>query len=134
MQQQAQALALARAKQIAAAVQQKNSVEGVGVEFSHLGDINRQNPALSDAERASAFSVPARADKLAVTTQATPTGASVLVGGVIHQDASAIDAASKRQAANMVRDAIGQSQFEDYLAYLRAHTDVTIKNAPANNP
>ncbi|OPH33578.1 SurA N-terminal domain-containing protein [Moraxella atlantae] len=134
VQQQAQALALARAKQIAAAVQQKNSVEGVGVEFSHLGDINRQNPALSDAERASAFSVPARADKLAVTTQATPTGASVLVGGVIHQDASAIDAASKRQAANMVRDAIGQSQFEDYLAYLRAHTDVTIKNAPANNP
>lgn len=134
VQQQAQALALARAKQIAAAVQQKNSVEGVGVEFSHLGDINRQNPALSDAERASAFSVPARADKLAVTTQATPTGASVLVGGVIHQDTSAIDAASKRQAANMVRDAIGQSQFEDYLAYLRAHTDVTIKNAPANNP
>ena len=134
VQQQAQALALARAKQIAAAVQQKNSVEDVGVEFSHLGDINRQNPALSDVERASAFSVPARADKLAVTTQATPTGASVLVGGVIHQDASAIDAASKRQAANMVRDAIGQSQFEDYLAYLRAHTDVTIKNAPANNP
>lgn len=134
VQQQAQALALARAKQIAAAVQQKNSVEGVGVEFSHLGDINRQNPALSNAERASAFSVPARADKLAVTTQATPTGASVLVGGVIHQDASAIDAASKRQAANMMRDAIGQSQFEDYLAYLRAHTDVTIKNAPANNP
>lgn len=134
VQQQAQALALARAKQIAAAVQQKNSVEGVGVEFSHLGDINRQNPALSDAERASAFSVPARADKLAVTTQATPTGASVLVGGVIHQDPHAIDAASKREAAGMVRDAIGQGQFEDYLAYLRGNTKVTVKPSPVTNP
>lgn len=127
-QQKAQALALAQAKQIATQIQQNNSTVGVPVTFTSLGSISRQDPRLLAEERNAAFSVPATADKLAVTTQATEQGASILVGGVIQQDSAQLTPEVRRNMANMLRDNLGQAEWDDYLAYLRTVTPVTIKD------
>ena len=127
-QQKAQALALAQAKQIATQIQQNNSTVGVPVTFTSLGSISRQDPRLLAEERNAAFSVPATADKLAVTTQATEQGASILVGGVIQQDSAQLTPEVRRNMANMLRDNLGQAEWDDYLAYLRTITPVTIKD------
>lgn len=127
-QQKAQALALAQAKQIATQIQQNNSTAGVPVTFTSLGSISRQDPRLLAEERNAAFSVPATADKLAVTTQPTEQGASILVGGVIQQDSTQLTPEVRRNMANMLRDNLGQAEWDDYLAYLRTVTPVTIKD------
>lgn len=127
-QQKAQALVLAQAKQIATQIQQNNSTVGVPVTFTSLGSISRQDPRLLAEERNAAFSVPATADKLAVTTQATEQGASILVGGVIQQDSAQLTPEVRRNMANMLRDNLGQAEWDDYLAYLRTVTPVTIKD------
>lgn len=49
------------------------------------------------------------------------------MGGAIVKDQSQITAEVRQQTAQIVRENIGQSQFEDYLAYLRSITKVTIK-------
>lgn len=50
-----------------------------------------------------------------------------MVGGVISNDNAQITPEVKQQTAQIVRENIGQSQFEDYLAYLKSITQVTVK-------
>lgn len=131
-EEKAKALALNQAKAIAATVTQTNSTDNKPIPFHSLGNVTRQHPALLPEERGAAFSVPASNGRLAVTTQPTSQGASILVGGAISNDLSKVSAADKQQAAKMIRDNIGQSQFEDYLYYLRSTTEVKIK-PPVDN-
>ncbi|MFW2176296.1 MULTISPECIES: SurA N-terminal domain-containing protein [unclassified Moraxella] len=131
-QQKAQALALAQAQALASKIQQANSVDNVGVPLQSLGMVNRQHPALLTEERGSAFSLPANNGKLAVTTATTTQGASVLVGGAITAT-NPISAEEKQSTAKVIRDAMGQSQFEDYLAYLRSVIEVKIKPQTPTN-
>ena len=89
--------------------------------------MTRQDSKLSDDERGVAFSQPAVNNQLAVMTRPTVSGASVIVGGVITNDNAQITPQVKQQTAQIVRENIGQSQFEDYLAYLKSITKVTVK-------
>lgn len=131
--EKAKALALTQAKALANNVMQANSVENAPIKFQSLGAVTRQHPALLPEEQGAAFNTPATAGRLAVTTQATEQGASVLVGGAITQgNTTTLSAADKQQAAKMIRDNIGQSQFDDYLAYLKATTPIKIKETPTD--
>ncbi len=126
--QKAQALALAKAKQIADQVQKSNSTTGLAVSFQSLGTVSRQDPKLLPEERNAAFSIPTTGDKLAVTTQPTEQGVSILVGGAISQDTAQLTPQVRHQMAQMLQDNLGQAQWDDYLAYLRTVIPVTIKN------
>lgn len=131
-EEKAKDLALAQAKTIANQVQQKNSVN-VSADFVELGKVGRQMPILSPEERSVAFSQPATADKLAVMTQKTSEGASVIVGGVIEKTSIAqLTDEQKKQTARMIRENIGQSHFEDYLAYLRSHAKIKVNDKALN--
>lgn len=131
-EEKAKDLALAQAKTIANQVQQKNSVN-VSADFVELGKVGRQMPILSPEERSVAFSQPATADKLAVMTQKTSEGASVIVGGVIERTSIAqLTDEQKKQTARMIRENIGQSHFEDYLAYLRSHAKIKVNDKALN--
>lgn len=127
IEEKAKSLALAEANAIAAKVKQANSIAAAGVPFQDLGIVTRQDSKLSDDERAVAFSQPAVNNQLAVMTRPTMSGASVIVGGVITNDNAQITPQVKQQTAQIVRENIGQSQFEDYLAYLKSITKVTVK-------
>lgn len=131
-EEKAKDLALAQAKTIANQVQQKNSVN-VSADFVELGKVGRQMPILSPEERSVAFSQPATADKLAVMTQKTSEGASVIVGGVIERTSIAqLTDEQKKQTARMIRENIGQSHFEDYLAYLRSQAKIKVNDKALN--
>lgn len=131
-EEKAKDLALAQAKTIANQVQQKNSVN-VSADFVELGKVGRQMPILSPEERSIAFSQPATVDKLAVMTQKTSEGASVIVGGVIEKTSIAqLTDEQKKQTARMIRENIGQSHFEDYLAYLRSHAKIKVNDKALN--
>lgn len=127
IEQKAKALALAKATAIATQVQQTNSTANVSVTFQALGKVSRQDPRLLAEERHAAFAVPATADKLAVTTQATEQGASILVGGAINQQSADLTPEFRQNVANMMRDNLGQAEADDYLAYLRTVIPVSIK-------
>ena len=126
-EQKAKALALAQAQAIANKVQQTNNLQSAGIGFQQLGTITRQDPKLSDDERGAAFAQTTTGAQLSAIAQSTAQGASVIVGGAIVKDQSQITAEVRQQTAQIVRENIGQSQFEDYLAYLRSITKVTIK-------
>lgn len=131
-EEKAKDLALAQAKTIVNQVQQKNSVN-VSADFVELGKVGRQMPILSPEERSVAFSQPATADKLAVMTQKTSEGASVIVGGVIEKTSIAqLTDEQKKQTARMIRENIGQSHFEDYLAYLRSQAKIKVNDKALN--
>lgn len=131
-EEKAKDLALAQAKTIANQVQQKNSVN-VSADFVELGKVGRQMPILSPEERSVAFSQPATADKLSVMTQKTSEGASVIVGGVIEKTSIAqLTDEQKKQTARMIRENIGQSHFEDYLAYLRSQAKIKVNDKALN--
>lgn len=125
-EEKAKDIALKEAESIAKNIQHISDFDGVKVKFLPLGVINRLSPLLLSEERGVAFSKPAQDDKLAVMTQKTANGASILVGGKISSDNSQITDDIRKQTANMLRDNIAQSQFEDYLAYLRTVYDVKI--------
>ena len=108
-------------------MQQTNNLQSAGIGFQQLGTITRQDPKLSDDERGAAFAQPTTGAQLSAIAQSTAQGASVIVGGAIVKDQSQITAEVRQQTAQIVRENIGQSQFEDYLAYLRSITKVTIK-------
>ena len=127
IEEKAKSLALAEANAIAAKVKQANSIAAAGAPFQDLGIVTRQDSKLSDDERGVAFSQPAVNNQLAVMTRPTVSGASVIVGGVISNDNAQITPEVKQQTAQIVRENIGQSQFEDYLAYLKSITKVTVK-------
>ena len=127
IEEKAKSLAVAEANAIAAKVKQANSIAAAGAPFQDLGIVTRQDSKLSDDERGVAFSQPAVNNQLAVMTRPTVSGASVIVGGVISNDNAQITPQVKQQTAQIVRENIGQSQFEDYLAYLKSITKVTIK-------
>ncbi len=135
-EEKAKALAVAEAKTIASQVQQANSVTNSKVTFENLGKVNRQAPILSAEERSVAFSQPTNGDKLAVmTTEPTAEGVSIVVGGAIEKTAIAqLSEEEKRLTARMVRENIGQSQLEDYLAYLRNTTKITINHKSLGQP
>ena len=126
-EQKARQLALSKANTLATQIRQRNSTQGLGIDFNALGPVSRQSPTLLPEERSAAFSTPATDTNLAVTTQTTSQGVSILVGGPINQDTNQITPELRQQTAQMVRDTIGQSQLEDYLAYLRSVTEVKIK-------
>ena len=126
-EQKAKALAVTQANAIAAKVKQANSISAAGMPFQDLGVITRQDSKLQDDERGVAFGQPAVNNQLAVMAQPTAAGASVIVGGNITNDNSQLTPQVKQQTAQILRENIGQSQFEDYLAYLRSITKVTIK-------
>ena len=127
IEEKAKSLAVAEANAIAAKVKQANSIAAAGAPFQDLGIVTRQDSKLSDDERGVAFSQPAVNNQLAVMTRPTVSGASVIVGGVISNDNAQITPEVKQQTAQIVRENIGQSQFEDYLAYLKSITQVTVK-------
>ena len=127
IEEKAKSLAVAEANAIAAKVKQANSIAAAGASFQDLGIVTRQDSKLSDDERGVAFSQPAVNNQLAVMTRPTVSGASVIVGGVISNDNAQITPQVKQQTAQIVRENIGQSQFEDYLAYLKSITKVTVK-------
>lgn len=126
-EQKARQLAMSKANTLATQIRQRNSTQGLGIDFNALGPVSRQSPTLLPEERSAAFSTPATDTNLAVTTQTTSQGVSILVGGPINQDTNQITPELRQQTAQMVRDTIGQSQLEDYLAYLRSVTEVKIK-------
>ena len=126
-EQKARQLAMGKANTLATQIRQRNSTQGLGIDFNALGPVSRQSPTLLPEERSAAFSTPATDTNLAVTTQTTSQGVSILVGGPINQDTNQITPELRQQTAQMVRDTIGQSQLEDYLAYLRSVTEVKIK-------
>jgi peptidyl-prolyl cis-trans isomerase D len=130
-EQKARQLALSKANTLATQIRQRNSTQGLGIDFNALGPVSRQSPTLLPEERSAAFSTPATDTNLAVTTQTTSQGVSILVGGPINQDTNQITPELRQQTAQMVRDTIGQSQLEDYLAYLRSVTEVKIKPTTA---
>lgn len=126
-QQKATELALAKAKEIATQVIALGSPQVAGIEFQNLGNITRQSTSLTPQELGAAFSQPASDGKLAAVAQATEQGASVLVGGVISQEPKLkVPAEQLPQILNQARQNAGESQLEDYLAYLRSTTDVKI--------
>ena len=126
-EQKARQLAMGKANTLATQIRQRNSTQGLGIDFNALGPVSRQSPTLLPEERSAAFSTPTTGTNLAVTTQTTSQGVSILVGGPINQDTNQITPELRQQTAQMVRDTIGQSQLEDYLAYLRSVTEVKIK-------
>lgn len=92
-------------------------------EFVALGHINRQNPALSEAERVDLFTKPANKESLVAWAVLTENGASVLVGGDISTQATAKMGETERKlAAQMMSDIAGQDLLEDYLKYLKDTT------------
>lgn len=125
-EEKAKDLALQEAQNIAKGIDDISDFDGIKVQFLPLGMVNRLSPLLLNEERGIAFSTPAQDDKLAVSTQKTTHGASIIVGGKISSDNSQITDDIRKQTANMLRDNIAQSQFEDYLAYLRTVYDVKI--------
>lgn len=135
-EKKAKDLALAQANAIATQIKQTNNLTSAKVPFQNLGNVSRQSPNLLPEERSVAFSVPASANAPAVITQATSQGASVLIGGAITQDNSQLSPELRAQTARIIRENIGQSQFEDYLAYLREIVPVNIKpvDAPTTTP
>lgn len=89
-------------------------------EFTALGQVNRQSPALTDAERAELFAKPATKDSLVAWSVLTDDGASVLVGGDIGTQATKTMTDSDRSlAARMMTEIVGQDLLEDYLLYLK---------------
>lgn len=130
-EKKAKELALAQANTIATQIKQNGNLASAKVPFQNLGNVSRQSPTLLPEERSVAFSVPASANAPAVMTQATSQGASVLVGGTITQDNSQLNPELRAQTAKIIRENIGQSQFEDYLAYLREVVPVKIKPVEA---
>lgn len=128
MEEKAKALALQHAQEIANKVNESNSLKNLGIEFQEIGETTRQNPLLLAEERSIAFSKNADKDKIVAVAQGNANGASVIVGGMINKNALPINDDIRKQTAGMVRDNIGQSQFEDYLAYLRDTTEIVIKS------
>lgn len=137
IQNKAKELALVQAKQIASQVQQLNSISikglPAGVTFESLGSITRQDDKLLAEEKSAAFSQPATADKLAVSTAMTSQGASVLVGGVMETSATmSIPAKTKLEMVQKIRDNLGDAQLQDYLHYLRSVNEVKITPSVTN--
>lgn len=126
-QQKATELALAKAKEIANQVMSSGSMQIAGITFQNLGNINRLSSSLSPQELGIAFSQPATDGKLSAVAQATDQGASVIVGGTISQDPKLkFPAEQLPQIIARARENAGESQLEDYLAYLRSTTEVKI--------
>lgn len=125
-EEKAKALALQEAQNLVKQINDSNSFKNLGVNFQELGETTRQNPLLLAEERSIAFSQNAEASKVVAVAQANSQGASVIVGGTINKNALPITDDIRQQTANMVRDNIGQSQFEDYLDYLRSTTEIVI--------
>lgn len=124
--EKAKAIAKIKAQSIADNINKNNSLDNVGADFQNLGMTNRLNPALLDEERGVAFTMASADNKLTATTQTTEQGVSVIVGGKITSDNRQVTPQIRQQTAQMLRDNIGQSQFEDYLAYLRSVHEVKI--------
>lgn len=127
-------IALQQAQNIAKEIQTTKDFDKLGIKFESLGMVNRLSPLLLNEERGVAFSTPASDDKLAVSTQKTEQGVSIIVGGKIVSDNAQITDDIRKQTANMLKDNIAQSQFEDYLAYLRSIYDVTINQDNLTTP
>lgn len=124
--EKAKDIALQQAQNITKNIEQNNSLDKAGADFQNLGMVNRLSPLLLNEERGIAFSLVNQENKLAVGTQKTEQGVSIIVGGKISSDNSQITDDIRKQTANMLRDNIAQSQFEDYLTYLRTVHDVKI--------
>lgn len=130
--EKAKTLALKQAQSIAKTISDINSLQNASISFQNLGTTNRLTPALLDEERGVAFSKPAENGKLSAVSQTTEQGASIIVGGTISNDNSRVTAKIRQDTAQMLRDNLGQSQFEDYLAYLRDTHEVKINQQNLN--
>lgn len=132
-QQMATDLAVKKAQQIAQQIKQQTDIATVaqkaGFAFVDLGKVTRQNPILTTAEKAVAFSLPVAKEQNAITAVAetTDTGASILVAsGTEMTNEVQLTDAEKQQTAQMIRDIAGQVELQDYLKYLRDTADVKI--------
>lgn len=115
VKEKASQLALEAAKKEATTIS-KDNLSGL----TAVGMATRQTSVLSEAERASMFTMPA--DKGAVVAWAVQTdiGASVMAGGEVQTEAqSRMSPAEKSAAAAMMKNVAGQDLLEDYLQYLR---------------
>lgn len=103
----------------------KESPETIIKSAQNLGTVTRQSQSLLPTERASLFTHDK--DGMSVWTVATEEGASLMVGEVIQNVASAeISEAERLSASAIIRDNIGQDQLQDYLHYLRDTHEVQI--------
>ncbi|WP_230660088.1 SurA N-terminal domain-containing protein [Psychrobacter sp. I-STPA10] len=119
-------LAMQQAQKTATLVEQQG-VDKAGVDFIDLGMVTRQSPILNQQEKIVAFSKDTTKGQLLAMAEKTDTGASVLVVDAINkQSTPQIPADEKLRVAKMIRDNQGQSQFEDYLEYLRTVTPIDI--------
>ncbi|ELA08339.1 PpiC-type peptidyl-prolyl cis-trans isomerase [Moraxella macacae 0408225] len=130
--EKAKDLALKQAETIAKTITDAKSLQNAPIAFQDFGVTNRFNPALLDEERSAAFSKPANDNQLSATSQITEQGASVIVGGKISNDNSQVATKIRQDTAKIIRDNLGQSQYEDYLTYLKDTHDVKIKQQNLN--
>lgn len=136
-QEKATQLALADAKKIASQVEQANNTNvtlPAGLSFVSLGTVSRQDNKLLAEEKSSAFSQPATADKLAVTTTTTSQGASVLVGGELQASNIQLSAKDRNNTIRQIRDNVGEGHLQDYVHYLRSINEVKINQSALNKP
>lgn len=136
-QEKATQLALADAKKIASQVEQANNINvtlPAGLSFVSLGTVSRQDNKLLAEEKSSAFSQPATADKLAVTTTTTSQGASVLVGGELQASNIQLSAKDRNNTIRQIRDNVGEGHLQDYVHYLRSINEVKINQSALNKP
>ena len=131
-QERATDIAMQQADKVTAQVKQFGMVKA-GVEFDNLGMVKRQSSVLSQQEKAVAFAQDTKKGDLLAMAQKTDAGASVLVVDAIDkQSTPQISEENKRSAAKIIRDNQGQSQFQDYLEYLRMVTPVEINEDVVN--
>lgn len=117
-------LALEAAEQMANDAK-KNEGKSLMTASANFGISTRQNPQLNIQERASLFLH--KSGKNDIWAVETDTGASVIVGSpVVEQATAQISPIERTQAAMMIRDNIGQDQLSDYLQYLRDTTKLTV--------
>lgn len=133
VKQKATQKALSDAKRIADKVN-NGGMSAASVSFKALGTINRQNPQLSEAEKAIVFSKDTPKGKLLAIPEATKSGATVIVMDAINKAKSDdVSETELNQTATIVRQSRGQELFSDYLEYLKIATDVVENDAIIND-
>ena len=125
-EERAIALAMQQAEKTATLVEQQG-MASTEVAFTNLGMVTRQSPMLNQQEKIVAFSEDTPKGQLLAMAEKTDAGASVLVVDAIDkQSTPQIPADEKQRVAKMIRENQGESQFEDYLEYLRTVTPIEI--------
>lgn len=111
----------------------KENPKPLQIESAHVGVATITHPLLTAEERASLFAT--ASDGTDVWAVQTDNGASVVVGlPIVSVSQAQLDDQERAKTASVIRDNVGQDQFEDYLQYLRdvKQKDIVINKEAIN--